>query len=123
MAITQGAPRREAGDVSSEIEQVERSGRYSPLPTAAEASSSATGDLGRYIVRNSTPYQLRLLLSGVVQREVTIAAGQSQTIDLPPGEYKILGNVAAPNVLPFLGHQFYKVGAEYRADFYIRNTP
>ena len=82
-----GAP---AGGIASEISQLAQSGRYVPLPASVHCIPySGTGALRT--VENGTSYQLRLVFSGPVDREVAIAPGQKQSINLPVGAYKVGG--------------------------------
>jgi hypothetical protein len=110
----------------SEVEEVEKSGRFMALPAPQVTRTQITGvssgvalDATR-VVRNGTSYQLRVVFTGPVDREITLEPGVSQTIILKPGQYKVLGRVSAPNVTPFLGPQTYNSGETYTSQFVIR---
>jgi|ERR1017187_6383508 hypothetical protein len=109
-----------APTVRDEIETI-RGGRYLPLPVPVSGSCvphSGTGALR--VVENGTLYQLRLLFSGPVDREVTISPGQKQSVSLPAGQYKVAGSVNATNVRPFYGEETYKDAEECAVQFYVR---
>ena len=82
--------------------------------------SSGSANISTRVVKNGTGYQLRVVFTGPVDREITLTPGGSETITLPPGEYKVLGRVAAPNVSPFLGSQTYGRGETYTSQFAIQ---
>ena len=58
-------------------------------------------------VKNDTAYTLTALFSGPIERRVEVAPGASISVELPPGAYKLVGRVNAPDVLPSYGeHTF-----------------
>lgn len=110
----------------SEVEEVERSGRFIALPPPQVTRTQITGVSSgltldaRRVVRNGTGYQLRVVFTGPVDREIALEPGASQTIILKPGQYTVLGRVSAPDVLPFLGQQSYNSGETYTSQFVIQ---
>ena len=93
--------------IRGEIEKVRR-GKYTPLPQiqATGAGASRNG-MAVFEVRNDTAYTLTALFSGPIERRVEVAPGSSTAIELPPGAYKLVGRVNAPDVLPSYGeHTF-----------------
>ena len=104
-----------------EIEEAERSGRTSPLPSGSPciSDSSLTDGFVRYEVKNSTPYDPRVIMSGPSEHEVHVAPNSSQAATLPAATYKILGRVNSPSVLPFLGTRVLPSGNICGSEFYI----
>jgi hypothetical protein len=111
--------------LAQEVDEAQRSGRTSPLPTDSpcRGDGSLRATATRYEVRNSTEYDLRVILSGPVEQEVRISPNSSQTVTLPAGTYRILGKVASPNVLPFFGQRTFPGGAGCASQFYLENKP
>jgi tetratricopeptide (TPR) repeat protein len=106
----------------SEIDELEKSHRYLPLPPpqSARGASGGFGDATRTI-KNSTPYQVRVVFAGSVEREITLDPGTAQTLHLPPGQYRVLERASAPDVLPFLGSQTYNPGDTYTSQIIIQS--
>jgi hypothetical protein len=107
------------GDISSEIDNVVSSGRYSSLPPVQSIGSAGYGQ-PNLSIQNQTTYQLTVLIAGPVERSVMVSPGASVDVALAPGSYKILGRVNASDVLPFYGTQDYATGGTYRESFYIK---
>jgi tetratricopeptide (TPR) repeat protein len=120
-SLPEARPIREVsatGGIASEIGQVVGSGHYSPLPASGPcAPFSGSGTLRT--IENATSYQLRVVFSGPVDREVTIASRGKQTLNLPGGNYQVVGRVDVPIVLPFYGLETYKSGEECGVTFFI----
>jgi len=101
------------------IDEIIRSGRYSPMPNAARVGTSGSGPASVKIT-NDTKHELTLVYDGSVSRSVNIVAGGSQTIQLPPGPFRVFGRVSAPSVLPFIGTETYGPGDSLVVKFYIQ---
>jgi len=102
-----------------ETDSSERSGNYSPLPRAVKTGSTGVGPSSIRIT-NGTPYTLQLTYEGSATQSVRISAGDSETVSLPAGSYRVNGSVSAPNVLPFRGTEDYGAGDQMEVKFYIR---
>jgi hypothetical protein len=92
---------------------------YSPLPRAVRMGSSGVGPASVNIA-NSTRYTLTLVYEGASTRTVIVAAGGTNTVELPAGIYRIQGTVNASNVLPFRGDEVYGAGDRMKLTFYIQ---
>jgi hypothetical protein len=98
---------------------VVQGGKYTPLPASAPCIPHP-GSVSLRTIENGTSYQLRLMLSGPLDRDVTISPGQKQSVDLPAGTYKVVGRVSSTNVLPFYGEETCRVGEECAVRFSVR---
>jgi hypothetical protein len=70
--------------------------------------------------QNQTAYELTVLVAGPVERSLSIPSGGSQGVELPPGKYRVVGQVKASDILPFFGAQAYATGNSYDEAFYIK---
>lgn len=109
----------ETRGVSSEIDAVQQSGQYSRLPPAQAVGAKGSGK-PILSIENRTAYALTILIAGPVERSVLVAPGAKETLSLPQGNYRVLGRVTAPNILPFFGTQQYSDGTSYQESFYIK---
>jgi hypothetical protein len=107
--------------LTQEIEAARKDGRTTPFPAgvACRTDASVASGQARYKIKNSSAYSLRVLLSGPTEQDVRIPANSSRSAGLPPGQYKILGKVDSPNVLPFFGEKAFPVGSECASEFFI----
>lgn len=105
--------------ISSQIDEIVRSGHYATLPPA-EAVPSGVSQQTSLSIKNQTAYELTVLMAGPVERSLLIPPGGSQAVELPPGTYRVVGQVKASNVLPFFGTQAYATGSSYQEAFYIK---
>lgn len=108
--------------IQVEIEAVERDRRYVELPGSSPCQPDPLAPVGvtRYQVKNSTAYDLRVILAGPSEREIDVAPNSSQAATLPAGTYKILGKVSLPSVLPFLGTRLLASENTCGSEFYIK---
>ncbi|HEV2200753.1 MAG TPA: OmpH family outer membrane protein [Bryobacteraceae bacterium] len=107
-------------DISGQIDEVARSGRYTALPPGSPCQADGSlGGLARYEIKNGTVYDLRVILSGPAGQEVHVPPNSSQTVTFPAGTYRILGKVSSPSVFPFFGEQVFPAGAGCGSQFYI----
>ena len=105
-------------DSRSEIDKVIQSGKYSELPPAEVLSQPTGSGPSHQSLVNQTIYTLTVTFYGSPERSVAIPAGQSTELDLAPGAYRVLGVAAGP-VVPFVGHDNYLAGGEYKQTFFI----
>jgi hypothetical protein len=109
--------------IRSEIDDIERSGRFAAMPQPVRVGNprslgNSSGDVTQD-VENGTPYELRVLYSGPIDRDLTVQPGMKGRIVLPPGGYRVAAKVSNPNVLPYYGVQSYEAGS-YSSRFFIR---
>jgi hypothetical protein len=103
----------------SEIDEIVKSGRYTPMPTAQRVGSSGSG-LASIKVTNNTAYTLSLVYEGISSQTLTIPARNTATIQLPAGSFRVLGRVSAPGVLPFIGSEILGPGDSLVSRFFIK---
>lgn len=68
---------------------------------------------------NGTPYSLTVTYAGSVERKITVAPNENGSIALPAGSYRVAGQVASQNVLPFYGTQSYNDHENCSTRFYL----
>ena len=107
--------------VEQEIAAI-RNAPHEAMPQAQPARASLGGQTSM-TVKNDTNYVLDLYLSGPSSQKLEIAAGDSQTLRLPPGHYEIAGKVSNPSVVPFYGTEDYAANTGYSSHFYIATQP
>lgn len=88
------------------------------LPVRAVPATDLNG-LSRVTVKNSSAYNISVLLSGPVARRLEIAPGETQTTILRPGNYEVAASVSSATVVPFYGTQFFSANSEYREVFFV----
>jgi hypothetical protein len=103
--------------ISSAIDKIEQ-GRHQELPPPTQ-TAIVPGQSPGWSIENATGYQLRLYLSGPAERDYQIANGNSITIDLPPGSYRIAADVPSKGVLPFYAVRQLDSGTRWKSHFYI----
>jgi len=108
-----------ASTSSSQIDEVLKSGRYTQMPKAQRIGSSGSG-LASIRVTNDTAYALNLDYEGASSRTLTIAAHNTETVQLPAGSFRVLGRVSAAGVLPFVGSEILGPGDNLAVNFFIR---
>jgi hypothetical protein len=105
--------------IRAEIDEIERSGQFTPMPVPTRTSDgSVTGNVTQEVT-NGTRYELRVLYSGPLDRDLVIQPGATQSIVLPPGSYRVAAKVSSSAVRPYYGVQPYLVGS-YTSRFYIQ---
>lgn len=106
--------------IRAQIDAVERSGRYARLPrTVGETHDGVRSGMCSRTIENHTAYTLTVLLAGPSERQISIAAGSRQDLELPTGLYRIVGRVPDVNVLPFFGEERCDSGSRYVSRFEI----
>jgi len=116
---TAPVPQGSNNGIANQIDEIVKSGRFSALPQAQASTSGGRGQPGLSI-ENRTAYELTVLVAGPVERSITVPAGGYENVILPAGNYRVVGKVSAPNVVPFFGAQSYADGISYRESFYIQ---
>src|ERR1019366_2242279 len=74
-----------APSIRGEVEAIEKSGKYQRLsPTLAVPSERMAGTaMCERQVTNKTPYRLRVMIAGSVDRAFELAANESNSVDIP----------------------------------------
>jgi hypothetical protein len=106
--------------IKDQVDAIVRSGQYSamPAPTVNRSVNARAGHT-LFNVRNDTAYDLTVMFSGATDQQLQVAPHASSSIDLAAGNYRVVGRVAAPNVLPaYREDQFESGGMDLR--FYIQ---
>ena len=105
----------------SEIDEVIQSGKYSALPPAEVVGQSDSSGPPQIYILNETGFTLSVTFYGSVERSVKIADGNSLDMELPPGDYRVLGRATIPTVIPFVGSDKYAEGTKYEQRFYVKH--
>ncbi len=105
--------------VSSAIDRISH-GRYQELPAPRSSTASEDQKMG-WSVTNDTDYTLHVYLNGPVSREISIPSGETRSLDIPAGSYRIAASVNDPNVDPFYGRRTLPEGTRWTSTFHIGN--
>jgi hypothetical protein len=105
--------------ISSQIDQVIDSGRYTNLPQPRSlGSGGGAGGRSKLSIENRTQYELTVLMAGPAEESISLEPGAVRSVDLAPGSYRVVGRVNSSNVLPFAGTNSYSAGMSYSSVFY-----
>jgi hypothetical protein len=108
------------GSIANQIDDIVKSGRFAKLPPAQSIAVGGGSQKPGLLIKNQTEYELTVLMAGPVERSFSIPQGGSQTVVLPAGTYRVVGQVRASDVLPFYGTQVYASGSSYEEAFYVK---
>ena len=107
--------------VDKELDEIARQGGISPLPPASEMPLQEDGWEG-VVIKNDTPYSLKLFYSGPVKTSTTVRSGQNVTLDIPPGTYRIGVQVLGGNVKGLYGQRTFRQGTRPETTYYIKRS-
>jgi hypothetical protein len=110
----------DAAAVRQEIASIRGSSHQAMPPT--QASARALGGQTSMTIENGTQYTLFVFFSGPASQKLQVAPGQSQTVQLGPGNYEIAAKVSEASVVPFYGQQSLNQNTEYSEHFYISTS-
>jgi len=107
--------------IEGEIDEAAGTENYSALPplTASRGTPEQQSDRPEWLVENATQYTLRVLLSGPSDRRVDLNPGQSTSVTLPPGQYKVAAVLERKDTLLFYGEQKLQAGLKYASRFFV----
>jgi hypothetical protein len=71
-------------------------------------------------VKNQTPDSIEITFDGPVTRTITVTAGDIQTVDLDPGQYRVTAQGIGSNIEPYRGLQTYSPGIAYAETYFKR---
>jgi hypothetical protein len=92
----------ESGQIARQtIDQI-ATGDYEDLPPP-QLTGDCSGGAATVAAVNGTDYSLSLYFAGIGGQSVTLGAGVTLNLQLPPGHYDVAASVPAPDVTPFLG--------------------
>ncbi len=69
---------------------------------------------------NDTPHSLNILYHGLDWGEVSLKPGESRSVVLPPGAYKVAADVRSPDVIDYYGDTRFAAGS-YSISIYIKD--
>ena len=92
-------------------------GEHGTLP-GMDRTGYGGGSTSYISVTNSTSYTLTLLYSGPDSKRLVIGAGQTSSIRLKNGSYRVAASVSASNVSNYAGTENLQ-GGSYSVDYYI----
>jgi len=110
-----------ANSTQATIERI-RKAEHQSLPPVEARPASGKGS-SRMTVINSTGSSLRVFFTGPVTYNLTMAAGESQTVPFPEGKYEMAAEVMGKNILPLYGQVQSAPGTAYSETFYIERHP
>jgi hypothetical protein len=116
-SASSGSPGSHSSSIRSNIDQI-AGGVHQALPPPTQSPLSL-GQHPGWDIENATGYQLHLYLSGAAEREYVIPNGNSISIDLPPGAYRIAARVSSGGVKPFYATWQLGANARWSYQFYI----
>lgn len=105
-AATLQAP---GGSISEEIEKI-RTGEhvsFPPIQPIGGSPSRSSSGMSAFAVKNDTAYTLTVMFSGPTERRLEVGPGESISIDLLPGSYKVAARVNAPDISPSYGEHVF----------------
>ncbi|MGO9272064.1 MAG: hypothetical protein ACLQOO_17670 [Terriglobia bacterium] len=107
----------EANAIQAEIDQI-KGGRHGSIPSPQAVSTSRGG--GNIIsIKNSTGYALSVYFAGPSSRQLEIPAGDTQQVQLLPGQYQVAARASDPAVIPFWGPESFAADTRYPFEFVI----
>jgi len=110
--------------IDAQIEAVAGTDNYSPLPRPTESHTVPEGndDSPAWVLENGTQDRLSVLMSGPLDQRIDLKPGQSTSVALPPGKYKVAAVVDGTNTLLFYGEQAFQSGVKYTSHFVISSN-
>ncbi len=96
------------------------SGRTTVLPSVEGIIVGDSSKNPTITINNNTGYLMRIMFSGPSPIEIIVAAGDTVSQKLIPGNYRIAAVIEGREVEPFSGAENFESGHEYRWDFYLR---
>jgi len=103
--------------IDLEVKEI-AAGEYGEMPRAQPLSYG--GSTVEVEVENQTGYELTVRYSGPDSKKLVIPKGATQTVSLPPGDYKVAASVTAANVRNYYGTDTMR-GGQYSSSFYIQS--
>ena len=96
-------------------------GEHGFMPTM-DKIGYGSGHFSTVTVTNRTSYEMTLLYSGSAEsKRLVISAGDTKSVKLSNGSYRISAKVNASNVVPYVGNETL-TGGDYSASYYISST-
>jgi hypothetical protein len=110
-----------AATIRGEIEAIERSGKFQRLPPAIAVTSERLAGTGmcERLISNKTPYRIRVMITGAIDRAFELAPNESNSVEIPAGSYKLAARALDDVVTPLLEAQTYVGGTRYSSDLVI----
>lgn len=92
-------------------------GEHGTLP-AMNKMRGGKGSTSHITVTNSTSFILTILYSGPDSKKIILDAGETETVVLKNGQYRVAASVSASEVNNYAGTEILQ-GGSYRSDYYI----
>jgi tetratricopeptide (TPR) repeat protein len=105
--------------IGAQIEAIAGTDNSSPFPRPTESHIVPVGndDSPEWVLENGTQDRLDVLMSGPLDQRVDLKPGQSTSVALPPGKYKIAAVTDGSSTLLFYGEQMFQSGVKYTSHF------
>ena len=94
-------------------------GEHGELPRAQPLASGGT--INTVEVKNNTGYELTVRYSGPSSKKLVIPKGETQSVTLPKGNYKVAASVNAHHVTNYYGTDSMQ-GGQYSSSFRITTS-
>lgn len=88
------------------------------LPGFERVEANDESPTSTIIIKNNTAYPLTVMYSGPDSKSVVISSGNTGTVTVENGRYKIAASVPARNVRPYAGLEFLE-GGTYKVGFWV----
>jgi len=112
--------------IEAEIDEAAGTGNYSALPaltgsplTASPGASDQERNRCEWFIENGTQYKLHVLMSGPSHQRVDLNPGQSTSVMLLPGKYRVAAVIDGEGTLLFFGEQRLESGLKYASHFVV----
>jgi hypothetical protein len=108
--------------IEAEIDEAAATNNYSPLPPLTESHGAPEQEKNRseWVVENGTQYTLHVLMSGPSDQRIDdVSTGQSASVMLLPGKYKVAAVIDGKETLLFYGEQTFQAGLKYASHFVV----
>ena len=107
--------------IEAEIDEAAGTDNYSALPPLTETHGAPEQEknLTEWLVENGTQYTLHVLMSGPSDQRIDVSPGQSTSVTLSPGKYKVAAVVNRNDTLLFYGEQTLQLGLKYTSHFAV----
>ena len=96
--------------------------RGGELPPS-QGSYESTPDIAPLVeIHNGTSHRITVTYSGPSARSLTLGPGQSGSVSLPAGTYRVTASAHSGSVRPFAGTEALSSGYRYSVRYYIRTV-
>jgi hypothetical protein len=116
-----GADSAHDASIEAEIDEAAGTGNFSALPplTASQGTPERERDRPEWVIENEAQYRLHVLMSGPTDQRIDLSPGQSTSVMLLPGKYKVAAVIDGEGTLLFYGERTLELGLKYTSRFIV----